>query len=434
MPSNGLPGGTNKNAVDVQVGEAIRSLRIERERNARSLAEQIGVPVSRLEAIEAGTIRASASELYDIAKVLGTTISDLLRAARERQRGSPIDSPTYPSQPLFDGPMGGLNGERAVLVTIFAPSNVHLLEVAGVRDALFEANCKILFGQPYRIRLVTEDGTPAHSASGVKFVPDASIQEATQPSDTLIVVGPYGVPDPPSEVVTRWLREQAMHSRRYGSTCTGAFLLGHAGLLSSGLCVTTHWQYADRLAADYPHIQVAPDRIFVRDGSVFSSAGVAASIDLAFSLIEEDHGRALALWVARRLVVFLKRPGGQSQFSAALIAQTAATGPIDRVRLHILENPRGDLGLTALAGVAGVTPRHLSRLFQAELGISPAAYVELTGIDIARGLLEGSTSPIKRIAYAAGFGSTATLRRAFLRKIGVTPVEYRLRFQTTQFR
>jgi transcriptional regulator GlxA family with amidase domain len=323
-----------------------------------------------------------------------------------------------------------LSGGEGVLITIFAPINLHLLEIAGVRDALFEANCKIQSGQPYRVRLVTEHGTPMESASGVKLVPDAGVREATQASDTLIVVGPYGAPERPSECVTRWLREQALQSRRYGSTCTGTFLLAHAGLLS-GRCVTTHWQYAERLAAEYPDLHVEPDRIFVRDGPVFSSAGVAAAIDLAFSLIEEDHGRALALWVARRLVVFLKRPGGQSQFSATLTAQTAATGPLDRIRLHILENPRADLGLAALAKVAGVSPRHLSRLFDAELGMSPAAYVELARIDIARRLLEDSTSPIKSIAYAAGFGSTATLRRAFVRRIHVTPLEYRRRFQTT---
>ena len=319
-----------------------------------------------------------------------------------------------------------------MLITIFAPRNVHLLEIAGVRDALFEANCKIQSGLPYRIRLVTEGGTPEQSASGLKFVPDAAIEEATEPSDTLIVAGPYGVPSPPSEGVTRWLREQARQARRYGSTCTGAFLLAHVGLLS-GSRVTTHWQYADRLASEFQDIRVEPDRIFVRDGPVFSSAGVTAAIDLAFSLIEEDHGRALALWAARRLVVFLKRPGGQSQFSAALTAQTEATGPIDRIRLHILENPRADLGLAALAVVAAVSPRHLSRLFQSELGMSPAAYVELTRLDIARGLLEDSTPPIKAIAYAAGFGSVATLRRALLRKIGVTPLEYRRRFQSTHF-
>jgi transcriptional regulator GlxA family with amidase domain len=208
-------------------------------------------------------------------------------------------------------------------------------------------------------------------------------------------------------------------------------LLAHAGLLS-GRRVTTHWQYAGRLAAEFPDIQVEPDRIFVRDGPVFSSAGVTAAIDLAFSLIEEDHGRALALWVARRLVVFLKRPGGQSQFSEALSAQTAATSPIDRIRLHILENPRADLSLSALAGVAGVSPRHLSRLFHEQLSISPADYVELTRIDIARRLLEDSPTPIKTVTYASGFGSTATLRRAFLRRIGITPLEYRMRFQTTR--
>ena len=317
-----------------------------------------------------------------------------------------------------------------MLITIFAPANVHLLEIAGMRDALFEANCRLPLGQPYRSRLVTEEGGVAECASGVKFLADAGVREASEPSDTLIVLGPYGVADRPSQAVSRWLREQAAQARRYGSTCTGAFILAEAGLLS-GRTVTTHWQYAYRLAADYPEIRVEPDRIFVRDGPVFSSAGVAAAMDLAFSLIEEDNGRALALWVARRLVVFLKRPGGQSQFSAALTAQTTATGPIDRIRLHILENPRADLTLPRLADVVGTSPRQLSRLFRAELGVNPAAYVELTRIDIARRLLEESSAPIKTIAYAAGFGSTATLRRALLRSIGVTPQEYRQRFRTT---
>ena len=317
-----------------------------------------------------------------------------------------------------------------MLITIFSPANVHLLEIAGVRDALFEANCKARPGKPYQVRLVTEHGTPMASASGVTIVPDASAAQATQPSDTLIVVGPNGLPSPPSEPIADWLREQARHSRRYGSTCTGAFLLAHAGLLS-GRRATTHWQYSDQLAAAFPDIQVEPDRIFVRDGPVFSSAGVAAAIDLAFSLIEEDHGRALALWVARRLVVFLKRPGGQSQFSTALTAQTETAGPIDRIRLYILENPREALGLASLANVAGIGLRQLSRLFQAEQGMSAAAYVELTRIDIARRLLEDSAAPIKAIAFAAGFGSTTTLRRAFMRRIGVTPQAYRLMFQTT---
>jgi transcriptional regulator GlxA family with amidase domain len=307
---------------------------------------------------------------------------------------------------------------------------VHLLEVAGVRDALFEANGRMDTGNRYRVKLVTELGTPEESASGVTFVPDGGIRDIAEPCDTLIVAGPYGVPVPPSDALAQWLRQQAKQSRRYGSTCTGAFLLAHAGLLA-GRRATTHWQYAQLLAADFPDILVEPDRIFVRDGPVFSSAGVTAAIDLAFSLIEEDHGRALALWVARRLVVFLKRPGGQSQFSAALTAQAAATSPIDRIRLHVLENPRAELGLEALAEVARLSPRHVSRLFRAELGMNPLAYVELTRLDIARRLLEDSPAPIKAIAYAAGFGSTATLRRAFLRRLGVNPVEYRLRFQTT---
>jgi len=316
-----------------------------------------------------------------------------------------------------------------LLVTIFAPKGVHLLEIAGVRDAFFEANSRIESGQRYRVRLVTEDGGAAESASGLRFEPDTNIQDFTAP-DTLIVTGPYGVPEAPSEALSFWLDQQAGQSRRYGSTCTGAFLLAHAGLLA-GRKATTHWQYADRLAAEFPEIHVKPDSIFVRDGPVFTSAGVAAAIDLALSLIEEDHGRALALWVARRLVVFLKRPGGQSQFSSTLEAQATVAGPIDKIRLYVLENPRGDLGLSSLAATAGVSPRKLSRLFKAELLTTLAAFVEGTRVDMARRLLEESNSPIKSIAHAAGFGSTATLRRAFLRKLGVTPQEYRARFRSS---
>lgn len=317
-----------------------------------------------------------------------------------------------------------------MLVTIFSPSNVHLLEIAGVRDAFFEANCKIASGDRYCVKLVTERGVAEESASGIVYVPDASIEDEMGACDTLIVAGPYGVPVSPSEAVKQWLRAQALQSRRYGSTCTGAFLLAHAGLLA-GHRATTHWQYAARLATDFPDVLVESDRIFVHDGPVFSSAGVSAAIDLAFSLIEQDHGRALALWVARRLVVFLKRPGGQSQFSALLTAQTSSNSPIDKIRLHILENPRAMLNLEALAAIVGASPRHLSRLFRAELGMSPIAYVELTRIDIARRLLEESSAPIKAIAYTAGFGSTTTLRRAFLRRMGATPLQYRQRFHSS---
>lgn len=316
-------------------------------------------------------------------------------------------------------------------ITIFVPEDVHLLEIAGLRDALFEANRRISPGEPYHVRLVSEDGAPARSASGVKFLPDAGMADVSDPCDTLVVVGSFGVPDRPSEAVKLWLRQQAAQARRYGSICTGAFILAEAGLLA-GRCVTTHWQFADRLAAEFADIDVEPDRIFVRDGPVFSSAGVAAAIDLAFSLIEEDHGRALALWVARRLVVYLKRPGGQSQFSTVLTAQSGAGSPFDTIQVHILENPREDLSLAALAEVAGMSPRNLARLFRASLAMTPATYVELTRVDIARRLLEDSKSPIKVVAHAAGFGSMATLRRAFVRRLGITPTEYRARFHSAE--
>lgn len=174
-----------------------------------------------------------------------------------------------------------------MLITIFAPSKVHLLEVAGVRDALFEANCKMASADRYRVNLVTERGVAEVSASGMTFVPDAGIEDATEPCDTLIVAGPYGVPAQPSEAVTQWLQVQARQSRRYGSTCTGAFLLAHAGLLANRRA-TTHWEYAERLAAEFPDVQVEPDRIFIRDGPVFSSWGGSCNRSRLFA----DRGRS----------------------------------------------------------------------------------------------------------------------------------------------
>jgi transcriptional regulator GlxA family with amidase domain len=317
-----------------------------------------------------------------------------------------------------------------MLVTIYAPENVHALEIASIKDALFEANQRMRSDDRYEVRLVAQRADPIRCASGLLLMPDCGIAEDIEGPDTLIVVGPYGVPTQPDEVVKQWLTARSSRARRYGAICTGAFCLAAAGLLD-GRRVTTHWQYAERLAVDYPELIVQPDAIFVRDGPVFTSAGVVAGIDLVLSLIEEDHGRELALWVAQRLVVFLKRPGGQSQFSVHLTGGGAATPAMDRVRQHIVDVPGADLGSSALARFAGMSERSLARLFKAQTGMNPSLYVELSRVDVARRLLEQSDLPLKSVAYQAGFGSIASLRRAFLRRLGLTPIDYRRRFRST---
>jgi transcriptional regulator GlxA family with amidase domain len=210
--------------------------------------------------------------------------------------------------------------------------------------------------------------------------------------------------------------------------CTGAFFLGAAGLLD-GLNATTHWQHAAELAERFPAAKVVPDQIYVEDGSLYTSAGVTAGIDLALKLIEDDHGRDLALMVARRLVVFLKRPGGQSQFSAHLAAQITNEGRIQSVQHWILDHLSLDLTLTSLAGRAAMSVRNFTRVFQNETGITPADFVEMARVDSARRLLEESDTPLQRVASRCGFASPDTMRRAFLRRIGTGPSDYRERFR-----
>lgn len=210
----------------------------------------------------------------------------------------------------------------------------------------------------------------------------------------------------------------------------GSFLLGAAGLLE-GRRVTTHRAWADRFARDHPGVEVEPDRIFVRDGEVWTSAGVTAGIDLALALVEDDHGREAALEAARWLVVFVRRPGGQSQFSAPLAAQSAERGPLREVQEAVLAHPAGDLSVERLAERACMSPRNFARVFRRETGVTPAAWVETARVECARQLLEASSAPTETIAFECGFGTVETMRRAFRRRVGVSPGEYRDRFNAT---
>jgi transcriptional regulator GlxA family with amidase domain len=311
-------------------------------------------------------------------------------------------------------------------VSIFVPKNVHSLELAGLMDVFAEANAYAA-KKFYDVSIIAEDSSPIRCGSGMRVLPDSDYKASPDAPDTLLVAGSVGIPEAPATAVLEWLTRTAPQARRFGSVCTGAFLLGEAGLLR-GRRVTTHWQFAALLAERYPEAKVESDRLFVREGAMITSAGSSAAIDLGLSLVEEDLGRAVSLFVARRLVVYLKRPGDQSQFSVHLVAQAADSTRLNDVQQHILNHPAADLSVKALASIAAMSARNFTRVFTKEVGISPSEYVNLARIDVARNLLEGTKLSIGSIATKSGFGSARVMRRAFLARLGATPTEYRERF------
>jgi transcriptional regulator GlxA family with amidase domain len=221
----------------------------------------------------------------------------------------------------------------------------------------------------------------------------------------------------------------ARNARRITSVCSGAFLLAEVGLLD-GKRATTHWSACDILARSYPAVDVDPDPIYLRDGNVWTSAGVTAGMDLALALVEDDLGRDTALAIARRLVLFLRRPGNQSQFSAQLAAQTADRDGLRQVQRWVADHPDADLAVSALAQRAGMSERHFARSFRDEIGVTPARYVEQVRVEAARRLLEETDEGVEAVARRCGFGTSETLRRSFLRLLQLSPAEYRRRFRT----
>jgi transcriptional regulator GlxA family with amidase domain len=224
-----------------------------------------------------------------------------------------------------------------------------------------------------------------------------------------------------------WLRRQSVRVRRIASVCTGAFLLAEAGLLK-GRRATTHWGACEELARDFPDTVVEPDTIFVRDGAIYTSAGVTSGMDLALALVEEDCGRDVALAVARELVMFLQRPGGQAQFSAQLAGQLAEHEPLRELQTHILEHPEEDLSIGALARRAAMSPRNFARVFTREVGRTPARFVASARVETARRLLEETREPLEQVASRSGLANPETLRRTFMRLVGIAPGQYRERF------
>jgi transcriptional regulator GlxA family with amidase domain len=314
-------------------------------------------------------------------------------------------------------------------VVIVAFPGVQPIDVIGPAEVFHTA--ARLDPPGYSVELVaTKPGSVRSSTVGLTV--DRTIAGCRGPIDTLVVAGGNGVRDAiQDERLVSWLRAAAKRSRRVCSVCTGAFLLGEAGLLE-GRRATTHWAGCTTLADRFPSVTVEPDQIFVRDGDLYTSAGVTAGMDLALALVEKDLGRATALEVARWLVLFVKRPGGQSQFSAQLAAQTADRAPLRELQDWIAGNLGADLSVPTLAARAHMSERNFARAFRKELGMTPGAYVETARVEAARMALESGGTPVEEVARQTGFGTVETMRRAFHRRLGVGPADYRARFKSPQ--
>jgi transcriptional regulator GlxA family with amidase domain len=314
-------------------------------------------------------------------------------------------------------------------VAIVAVPPVRTLDVFGPAEVFADANHLNRGGPAYEVQIVsaTEDRT-VPSYLGVPLVADRTYREMRQPLDTLLVAGGEGAQQMKySQKFLAWLRGQSSKARRYGSVCTGALVLAEAGLLD-GHRVTTHWNWCRELEQKHPKVKVDPRPIYIRDKNLFTSAGVTAGIDLSLALVEDDLGGALALQVAQMMVVFLRRPGGQSQFSATLMAQARGGRSLRDLLAWVADNLRTKLSVSSLARRAAMSTRNFARIFREEIGETPARYIEALRVEAARRQLETTVSSLDEVAEICGFGSAEILRRTFFRRIGTTPGKYRSSF------
>jgi transcriptional regulator GlxA family with amidase domain len=317
---------------------------------------------------------------------------------------------------------------RRVVFAVFPDFQV--LDLTGPHEVFAQANRLLPAGDGYRLETVAAVAGPVRSSGGLLVEATGGTAGCTGRLDTLVVVGGPGTGRAYQDAAfTGWLAAAARRSRRVASVCSGAFLLARAGLLA-GRRAVTHWGACDRLAALHPEVTVEPDPIFVRDGEVWTSAGVTAGIDLALAMVEDDRGAGTARAIARQLVMFVQRPGGQVQFSAQLAAQRPARGPVREVQGWLADHLDGDLSVPVLAGRAGMSERNFTRVFAAETGRTPGAYVESARVEAARRLLETTAGTVESIARRCGFGTAETLHRSFKRTVGVTPGQYRHHFGT----
>jgi transcriptional regulator GlxA family with amidase domain len=333
-------------------------------------------------------------------------------------------SPRFPPNAIGTAPVPRI-------VEVLAFPSVQLLDVTGPLQAFATANDHVTQAggaAPYDLRVVAKGGQGVTASAGLAITA-APLPHPSSAVDTLLIAGGPGVEAAAADpALVDWVRQRAARARRVASVCTGAFLLAASGALD-GRRAATHWSVCKEFAQRYPAVRVEPDPIFVRDGSVWTSAGVTAGIDLALALIEQDLGRTVALAVARYLVVFLKRPGGQAQFSTALSLQSAED---EFGALHgwINKHLADDISLPVLADQAGMSERSFSRHYAEATGLTPARAVERLRVEAARRMLSESRLPVKRISQRCGFGSEETMRRSFLRILSATPQDYRARFSS----
>jgi transcriptional regulator GlxA family with amidase domain len=334
-------------------------------------------------------------------------------------KSAPIIVPRPPDPTIADGP------PRRVVMLIYP--GVTPLDISGPLEVFSFAN-RLTKKKLYDIITVAPTAEPVPTGLGFAFLPACAMTDLAGPIDTLLVGGGAGPHVVHAPEIFDWLKRTAPRARRFGSICTGAFLLGTAGLLD-GKRVTTHWELGGELARRNPATQVEIDAIFVRDGKLCTSAGISAGIDLALALLEEDHGRALALKVARYLVLFLKRSGGQAQFSTVLQSQFSSIPAIEQVQHWCHNNLGGDLRVSTLAKKAAMSERNFIRAFREDTGRTPAEFVASIRLQAARRLLEETELAPKAVARRCGLGTAAAMRRVFLRELGVAPAEYRDKFQ-----
>lgn len=316
---------------------------------------------------------------------------------------------------------------------MIAFENAQVLDITGPLEVFAVANRFIRNERntdipAYSIEIVAENQGPVTMSSGIRILADRSWLSGLEDVDTLLVAGGIGAELAAKDKrLQQVLVDQNTGARRIASICTGSFILAEAGLLA-GKRATTHWSQCDMLESKYQDVHVEPDRIFIRDGHIYTSAGVTAGIDLALALVEEDYGRRIPLEVAKVLVVFMKRQGGQSQFSTHLRAQVSANGVLKGLPEWIAANPCRDLTVQRLAERAGMSERNFSRVFSKEMGMSPAKFVEALRIDQAAQHLENEALSLEEVASKCGFGTSERMRRAFSRSLGVLPGAYRKRF------
>jgi transcriptional regulator GlxA family with amidase domain len=318
---------------------------------------------------------------------------------------------------------------RRVVVVIYP--GIQPLDAVGPLEVLSTANGYERFAgrpEPYRFELVAPEAGPQLTQSGYQLVAERSYRALRGPIDTLLVAGGAGSRRVRhDQALLAWLKRQAPRVRRLCSVCTGSLILAEAGLLD-GKRATTHWGSCAHMAERYPRVRVEADPIFVRDGSVYTSAGVTAGIDLTLALVEEDCGAALARAVAKQLVVFLQRPGGQAQFSAQLAAQAPEVDAFRELHAFIVDHPERDLSVEALAARVAMSPRNFARRFREQVGLTPGQFVRKTRLQSAQRRLEQGKESVERIAERCGFGTSESMRRTFAQLVHVAPRHYRQRF------